>query len=131
MSGKPAVDSKALAVVIPYRWVSNPATRQIIADHIIASGVIRDAAEVRRDALAAVEALTPMISEEWPTTGEWLARPDVLRAISGDSSALDAVKAAERERIAQAIDAGPVGLHGPGVISRAEAAAIARNGGDV
>ena len=95
------------------------------ARSILASGVLRDEADVRRDALAAVEALLPEF-ERWERTNRlnskpgsdpelhaedyMLGRADVLvevikhlRAVlDGDTSALDAVKAAERERIAQA-----------------------------
>ena len=79
-----------------------------VVDVLIVSGVLRDAADVRRDALAAVEAL----AVEWEQgkdnrhvlPAQYAA--DKLRAVlAGDSSALDAVKAAERERVLEAAKA--------------------------
>lgn len=54
-----------------------------VVERIVASrGVSVQADDDLRAAVEHVRALTPMVSDEWPTTGEWLNRADVLDALA-------------------------------------------------
>ena len=113
---RPAVDREAvLDICRRYMGIERHA-QHLVADLLDPRAeLLRDAADVERDALAAVEALhfpkghritgEPLCDGCW-TGGEYPC--PTAQAVAGDTSALDAVKAAERERftpVAREVDA--------------------------